>query len=101
VGIQVLIERIGRGRFRATSGEPLPASVEARTREAALAKLQKQVGKRLRDGAEVVSVDLVASGQPHPLAEFAGMFKDDPWIDDWKRSMAEYRRQKDAEPDGP
>lgn len=100
MGIQVLIERVGKGRFRATSGEPLPASVEARTRDAALAKLKKEVGKRLRDGAELVSVDLGAPARPHPLAEFAGMFRDDPWIMDWKRSMAEYRRRKDAEPDG-
>jgi hypothetical protein len=27
--------------------------------------------------------------QPHPWREFAGMFKDDPWIDDWVQSMAE------------
>ena len=101
MGIQVLIERVGKGRFRATSGEPLPASVEARTRDAALAKLKKQVGKRLHKGAELVSVELTAQPQQNPWTEFAGMFEDDPWIEDWKRSMAEYRRQKDAEPDRP
>jgi len=99
VGIQVLIERLGKGRFRATSGGPVPASVEARTRDAALAKLKREVGKRLRDGAELLSLDVDGPARPHPLAEFAGMFKDDPWIADWKRSMAEYRRRKDAEPD--
>ncbi len=31
--------------------------------------------------------------------EFAGMFKDDPWIDDWKRSVEEYRRKVDEDPD--
>jgi hypothetical protein len=29
------------------------------------------------------------------------MFKDDPWIEDWKRSMAENRRRQDADPDVP
>lgn len=101
MGIPVLIERVGKGRFRATSGEPLPASVEARTRDAALAKLRAEVGKRLRDGAELISVDLGAPARVNPWTEYAGMFKDDPWMDDWKRAMAEYRRQKDAEPDRP
>jgi hypothetical protein len=30
--------------------------------------------------------------------EFAGMFKDDPWIDDWKRSIKEYRQQVEDDP---
>lgn len=99
MGIQVLIERIGKGRFRATSGEPLPAIAEAKTREAAIAKLKKQVGKRLRNGAELVSMELADQPQQNPWIEFAGMFEGDPGIEDWKRSMADYRRQKDAEPD--
>jgi hypothetical protein len=100
VGIQVLIERIGKGRFRATSGEPLPATAEAKTRDAAIAKLKKQVGKRLGKGAELISMELAGQPQQNPWIEFAGMFEGDPGIEDWKRSMADYRRQKDAEPDG-
>jgi len=99
VGIQVLIERVGKGRFRATSGEPLPASVEARTREAALAKLKKEVGKRLDNGAELVSVDVGTPAEPHPLAEFAGMFRDDPIFDKVVQIMAENRRRRNADPD--
>jgi hypothetical protein len=35
----------------------------------------------------------------HPLAKYAGMFKDDPLLNEWKESMAAYRRKvdKDAE----
>jgi hypothetical protein len=99
MGIQVLIERVGKGRFRATSGEPLPASVEAGTREAAVAKLKKEVGKRLRDGAELLSVDVGVPAKAHPLAEFAGMFKDDPLFDEVVKTMAENRRKRNADPD--
>jgi hypothetical protein len=101
VGIQVLIERVGKGRYRATSGEPLPASVEARTRDAALAKLKREVGKRLRNGAELISVDVSTPAQPHPLAEFAGMFKDDPLFDEVVKHMAENRRRRNTDPDVP
>jgi hypothetical protein len=31
----------------------------------------------------------------HSWTEFAGMFKDDPWIDDWVKSMAEYQEIED------
>jgi hypothetical protein len=101
VGIQVLIERVGKGRFRATSGGPLPASVQARTRAAALAKLKREVGKRLRNGAELVSVDLGTPAEVHPLAEFAGMFRDDPLFDAVVKTMAENRRRRNADPDVP
>jgi len=37
--------------------------------------------------------------QLHPLAEFAGMFKDDPMFEDWQRAIAEYRRKVDNDPD--
>jgi hypothetical protein len=31
--------------------------------------------------------------------EFAGMFKDDTLLEEWKQAMAEYRRQTDKDPD--
>ena len=98
MAIQVLIERVGKNGYRATSGEPLAVSVEAPTREAAVAKLKKRLSKRLRS-AELISVELATPSERNPWVEFAGMFKDDPLIENWKRSMSEYRRQKDAESD--
>jgi hypothetical protein len=46
-------------------------------------------------------VALEAAPQPHPHAKFVAMFKDDPWIEDWKKSMAEYRRKIDKHPERP
>ena len=42
-----------------------------------------------------------AIAPPHPLSEFVGMFKDDPRIEDWKKSMADYRRKIDQHPELP
>lgn len=39
--------------------------------------------------------------QPHPLAEFVGMFKDDPLNKDWKKSMKAHRRNRDKDADKP
>lgn len=97
--IPVLIEPIAGNGYRARGGEPLPLVVEAPTREEALAKLQEALQDRLRNGAEIVPLE--TETQPHPLAKFVGMFKNDPWIEDWKISTTEYRRKIDEHPERP
>jgi|ERR1043166_4344806 hypothetical protein len=95
MAIQVLIEPVPKYGFRATSGEPIPLSVEAPTREEALAELKKQVQARLKNGAELVPVEL--EGTAHPWMEFAGMFDPkDPLVKEWKKQMARNRRKRDA-----
>jgi hypothetical protein len=51
----------------------------------------------LADEAEQV----ISRCESHPLAEFAGMFKQDPFLGDWKKSMAAYRRKVDKDADKP
>src|SRR5947209_723357 len=97
--IPVLIEPIAGNGYRARGGEPLSLVVEAPTREEALAKFRAAVQDRIRNGAELVPIEMAP--QAHPLAQFVGMFKDDPWLEDWKKSMAEYRRHIDQHPERP
>ena len=97
--IPVLIEPIAGNGYRARGGEPLPLVVEASTREEAFAKFQEALRNRLRNGTEIVALE--TTPQPHPLAKFVGMFENDPWIKDWKKSMAEYRRNVDKHPELP
>jgi hypothetical protein len=95
----VLIERIAGEGYRASGAAPVPIVAEAATREAALAKLREQIQARLRDGAEIVPLEVGA--QAHPLAEFAGMFKEDPYFDDVLKMMAANRRKLDQHPKAP
>ena len=95
--IPILIERVNGNGYRSRGGEPFALSAEGATREEVLAKLRDQLDARLRAGSEVVSLDVPA--EPHPLAEFAGMFKDDPLFEGWQKSIAKYRREADADPD--
>ena len=97
--IPILIEPIAGNGYRARGGEPLALAVEAPTREGALAKLKEQLQARLRNGAEIIPLE--TGPQPHPLAKFVGMFKGDPLIKDWKKSMAEHRRKIDQHPELP
>jgi hypothetical protein len=97
--IPVLVEPISGNGYRAHGGEPLVVTAEAPTREEALAKLKEQLQARLRDGAEILPLELTS--EPHPFAEFAGMFKDDPMLSSWKEAMADYRRKIDRDHDRP
>jgi hypothetical protein len=92
--IPVLIEPIAGKGFRARGGEPLVLTAEGPTREAALANLKEKLRDRLRNGAEILSLEL--NSEAHPLDEFIGMYQeDDPMIRQWEKDMARYRRQVD------
>lgn len=95
--IPVLIERLAQDGYRAQAREPFAVSAKGATREEALAKLRTKIEKRLKKGAELVGLEVGAP--PDPWMTFAGMFKDDPWIADWKQSVEEYRRKIDKDPD--
>jgi hypothetical protein len=97
VQIPVLIERIARDGYRARGMKPFALSAKGATREEALAGLRAKIEGRLKKGTELVGLEVGAP--PHSWMAFAGMFKDDPWIDDWKRSIEEYRKQVDEDPD--
>ena len=93
--IPVLIEPMARNGYRARGIEPFAVSAKGATREEALAKLRAKIESRLKKGAQVVGLEV---GAPFdPWMEFAGMFKDDPWIEDWKRSVEEYRKKVDED----
>jgi len=97
--ISVLIEPVKGNGYRARGAEPFGLSADGATREEALAKLKTQVECRLRDGAEVVTLQV--GHEPNPWMEFAGMFKDDPDFAEVIKIMAENRRKMDQDPDVP
>ena len=94
--IPVLIEPVAGNGYRA---EPPALRGEGATQEEALAKLKEQLQQRLGQGATVVSLQIPT--QEHPLARFAGVFKDDPDFQAVKEIIAENRRTMDAEADIP
>lgn len=95
--IPVLIEPIARNGYRAKGVEPFAVSAKGATREEALAKLRAKIESRLKKGSAIVGLEV--GGPADPWEPFFGMFKDDPWIEDWKRSVEEYRRKVDEDPD--
>jgi predicted RNase H-like HicB family nuclease len=78
--IAVVVERVKGNGYRARGAEPFAMTAKGATREEALKKLRAKIEARLKNGTEVLGLDV--GSEPNPWMEFAGMFKDDPWIDD-------------------
>jgi hypothetical protein len=94
--IPILLEPIAGNGYRAKGGEPFGVVVEAATREEALSQMKERLEARLRNGAEIVDLEVVPG--EHPLREFVGMFKDDPMIAEWKKAMAGHKQKIDNKP---
>ena len=89
--ISVYLTRVEGNGYRATSASPVPVSVEAPTRGEALQRAREAALAGLRDG-EIVKIEVEAP--PHPLARFAGMWKDDD-LTAYLEGIETYRRECD------
>jgi predicted RNase H-like HicB family nuclease len=96
--IPIFIEPVNGNGYRVTTGLPLGLSAEGATREEALQRLRQALQVRLSAGAEIAPLEV--STAEHPLAPYAGMFKDNPLFDAWQQAIGEYRQQVDEE-EGP
>jgi hypothetical protein len=94
--ITVLVERMKGNGFRAHGKNPFAVSAKGATREQALARLRLKIERRLKKGTEIVGLEIHQAS--HRLAEFAGMFKDDPDFVDVLKIMHENRKRMDEDP---
>jgi len=80
----VSIEKTGRG-YRASTGKPLEAEVEATTRDEALAQLRAALTERLQSGVELVDLALPGTAErlENPWLRIAGVFQEYPLFDEW------------------
>jgi hypothetical protein len=98
--IPALIEPIAGNGYTAKTGEPLPLRAEGPTAEAALQSLKELIARRLGDGSRVVPVTVTDA--QNPWEAMAGMYDpNDPDVQDWIRSMAEYREEVENDPNYP
>lgn len=74
--------------------------IEAETRQEVIEQVEREIRQLLAE-SEIVKIDIKAEGQPHPLAKFAGMWKDDPQFDEFVAAMQNYRTEVDADPNQP
>jgi hypothetical protein len=99
--IPILIEPVEGNGFRSRGGELFALSAEGSTRDEVLEKLRAQLALRMSQGAEFLLLDSAAPPQVNPWIEYAGMFKNDPYFDEWQEAIAENRRKIDENKDIP
>jgi hypothetical protein len=98
MGIDVLIEPIAEGRYRAQTGSPLSLTVEAETRAGAKQQIANMIQDRICNGIEIDSVE-VGLGANHPLAKYAGDLKGSPLFELWQQAIKDFRSQLDPDAD--
>src|SRR5215469_16339683 len=92
--IQVLVDPIANNRYRACGGPPFPFIAEGDTPHEAIQNLRQLIDDRLKAGAAICRIKVRA--HESPMIQWAGSWKpDDPWYEEWRKAVEEYRRQID------
>lgn len=95
--IPVLVESEKGNGFRAEflPGQALVA--EGATPQDAIEKLRHALQVRIDQGARIAYLEL--EEPENPWLSLIGVYKDDPYLDEYKQAIAEYRKQVDDDPD--
>jgi predicted RNase H-like HicB family nuclease len=98
VHIPVLVERLKGNGYRARGTEPFTVSARGSTREEALSKLRAKIRTRLKEGTELVELEI--GPELRPPQDGAGIFsREDPLVQEWIQIMKENRQRMDKDPD--
>jgi hypothetical protein len=95
--IPVMIEPVTGNGYRAVGAGVGTLSAEGPTAEDALQRFRELLAARLAAGLRVVTVEVPDAGNAWP--KLAGMYKDDPLFEEWRKAMAAYRLQVEDDPD--
>jgi hypothetical protein len=91
----VLVEKVGKKKYRASTSQPIPLESKGRTQAEAVKRLRALARKRLAAG-EWQEVSLPGPPQTNPWIAYAGIWKDHPDFDDFLNNIAAYRRAVDG-----
>ena len=95
--IPILVHSENGNGFRA---EVLPAQAfiaDGPTPEEAMENLRSLIQLRIDQGAEIACLEFAE--KQNPWTELIGVYKDDPYLVEYKQAIAEYRKQVDEDPD--
>ena len=91
-----IVEDTGPGGYTASILGWPDCTAKGATKDEALARLRLAIANRL-SRVEIVPIEVEVPPNGHPLAKFAGVFKDDELFDQFLQDMVDYRRELDAE----
>ena len=94
----VLVEKLGKKKYRASTSQPIALASRGRSRDEALKRLCTLARKRLAAG-EWEQVSLPGPPDANPWIAYAGIWKDHPDFDDFLKNIADYRRTRNGDTD--
>ncbi|MCP5045349.1 MAG: type II toxin-antitoxin system HicB family antitoxin [bacterium] len=97
---RVVLERKQAEGYKATVLGWPECTASAASREQTLEMLRENLRERLSD-TEIVDLELDDPRPDRPWRKFAGMFKDNPLLDEVVEEIEAYRRELDAEQEQP
>ncbi len=97
---RVVLERKQAEGYKATVLGWPECTASAASREQTLKMLRENLRERLSD-TEIVDLELDEPRPDRPWRKFAGMFKDNPLLDEVVEEIEAYRRELDAEQEQP
>ena len=89
----VLVEKIGRQKYRASTTHPVVLEGEGKSRREALGRLHELARQRLAAG-QLVEMSLPGPKEANPWIQFAGIWKDHADFDAFLDNIAAYRRSQ-------
>jgi len=87
----VLVEKLGKKKYRASSSQPIALESEGRSGDEAVRRLCALTRKRLAAG-EWQQVSLPGPSEANPWVAYAGIWKDHPDFAEFLKNTTEYRR---------
>ncbi len=97
---RVVLEKKQAEGYKATVLGWPECTASAASREQTLEMLRENLRERLSD-TEIVDLELDDPRPDRPWRKFAGMFKDNPLLDEVVEEIEAYRRELDAEQEQP
>jgi hypothetical protein len=94
----VLVEKLGKKKYRASTSQPIALESKGRSRDEAIRRLCTLARKRLAAG-EWEQVSLPGPPEANPWIAYAGIWKDHPDFDDFLKNIADYRRTRNCDTD--
>lgn len=95
MNLTAVVERLGNDRYRAVITQPLLVESEGQTADEAVRLVQELATRRLAQ-AQIIQVAIPEQAKSHPVARWAGVWKDHPDFDRYLANIADHRRESDA-----
>lgn len=93
--LTAVVQKLDEKRYRATLSSPIQMESEGTTAAEAVAELRRRTLEKLKD-SELVEFRLPDESRDNPWVRMAGIWKDNPDIEEYTQAIEEYRRECDA-----